>query len=274
MSKQSAQSYTNQTDLFTSRFSSKTKSFLRKGVAASAHKQPKMSSQTTPTIKQNTNLSGASSSQTSVLPENTHNLSMIQKISTSEKLDLLDGIVKEFEQNQAVAAKDRGLVRGRVVQEQLGQTASQPTQLSQPTQPVQPTQSSQPEEIIQTQARSARKEGLKGAGAGVEAAASIQFVEHEKSSEIPPEVEKFIKKVEDKKIKAPEEIVVAAQSALAQDDQQFAAEPVVVLPITPKIEAEGEKKPPKFSIRWLVEWSKKIVKMFAGKVIYRQPAKS
>jgi len=42
------------------------------------------------------------------------------------------------------------------------------------------------------------------------------------------------------------------------------------LPITKKEDKEGRKKSPKYSFRWLVEWSHKIIKVFAGKVIYRQ----
>jgi hypothetical protein len=45
---------------------------------------------------------------------------------------------------------------------------------------------------------------------------------------------------------------------------------VVVLPITEEVEEAGKKKNPNFSIRWLVEWSQRIIKMFAGKVVYKR----
>jgi hypothetical protein len=45
---------------------------------------------------------------------------------------------------------------------------------------------------------------------------------------------------------------------------------VIVLPITPATEDAGERKNPKWSIRWLVEWSRKLMKAFSGKIIYRE----
>lgn len=105
---------------------------------------------------------------------------------------------------------------------------------------------------------------------GVESGANLQFVEAEKSPEIPPEVDKYLKRVEKDQSQLPKKIIVADQQQDLPDQDQYQAKPVIVLPITPEVEDKGKRKSPKFSIRWLVEWSRKIVKMFAGQVIYRQ----
>lgn len=115
-----------------------------------------------------------------------------------------------------------------------------------------------------------RKEASEGGlGSSQEQAAAIQYVEEEKSPELPIEVEKYIKEVKTDQEKAPKEIVIAQAVDSMPDDDQYVSERVVVLPITPEIEKKGRRKSPKFSIRWLVEWSKKIMKIFEGKVIYR-----
>lgn len=97
----------------------------------------------------------------------------------------------------------------------------------------------------------------------------IQYVEQEKNPEIPVEVESFLQHAEDHANQTPQEIVIADGSQL-QSTKHLPKKPVFVLPITEEIEKEGEKKSPKYSIRWLVEWSHKVIKMFAGKVIYRE----
>lgn len=46
--------------------------------------------------------------------------------------------------------------------------------------------------------------------------------------------------------------------------------PVVVLPITAKSKEEAKFKTTKYSVKWLVEWCKKIAKMFSGAVVYKE----
>ncbi len=103
----------------------------------------------------------------------------------------------------------------------------------------------------------------------VDQAGGVQYVETEKSHELPPEVEGFIKKVEDNVDQIPQEIVIADQQT-GQSLPRVLAQPVVVLPITSKMEEEGKKKPLTYSIRWLIEWSWKMMKRFSGKVVYRE----
>ncbi|HYD34927.1 MAG TPA: hypothetical protein VD999_02570 [Vitreimonas sp.] len=96
----------------------------------------------------------------------------------------------------------------------------------------------------------------------------VQSVEHEHSPELGPEIEGFLHKVEDHHEQQPHEIVVADGSQLLPT-QKYMAQPVIVLPVTPEVEQEGQSKNTTFSVRWLVEFSHKIMKMFSGKVIYR-----
>jgi hypothetical protein len=97
----------------------------------------------------------------------------------------------------------------------------------------------------------------------------MQVVENEKNHELPPEVEGFIKSVENHQDQIPQEIVIADQTT-GQTTPRYLAQPVIVLPITPEVEKLGGKKSPNFSVRWLVEWSHRLMKMFSGRVIYRE----
>ncbi len=115
-------------------------------------------------------------------------------------------------------------------------------------------------------------EGLKSPDKGnqAEAGTGIQAVEIEKNPELPPEVEGFINKVEQQADQLPKEIVIADAIKNLPQHHPLPKQPVVILPITPDVEKAGATKSPKFSVRWLVEWSRRIMKMFVGKVIYRQ----
>ncbi|MBD3250631.1 MAG: hypothetical protein GF381_03625 [Candidatus Pacebacteria bacterium] len=154
----------------------------------------------------------------------------------NKKLDLLEEVLAEF---PALA------------------TAEVESQVNSPNEPQLPT--------------GARKEALDAGGANpVETGAVLQQVEPEKSPEIPPEVDKYLKTVERDQGRQPQEIVLAEATDDLPDQSQYQAQPVIVLPITPEAEKRGARKSSQYSIRWLVEWSRKIIKMFAGKVVYRQ----
>ncbi|MBP7700802.1 hypothetical protein KA111_01935 [Candidatus Woesebacteria bacterium] len=105
--------------------------------------------------------------------------------------------------------------------------------------------------------------------ASIDIAGGVQAVEVEKLPEIPVEVESFLHRVEENQDQAPDEIVIA-DGTVETVKASYPSTPVVVLPITEEEEKEGEKKSPIFSLRWLVEWSHKVVKLFAGKAIYRK----
>lgn len=125
--------------------------------------------------------------------------------------------------------------------------------------------------LDQSPISSTRKESEGASMLSIEQGANVQVVEVEKSPELSPEVEKYLQEVHDDKDQAPKEIAIADEIANLPTQNQFVSEPVIVVPITPEIEKKGKRKSPKFSIRWLVEWSQKIIKMFAGKVIYLEP---
>lgn len=118
---------------------------------------------------------------------------------------------------------------------------------------------------------SLKKEGEPISQSSVEQGASIQVVEKERSPELSPEVEKYLQEVHKDQDKAPKEIAIDDAVENLPADNKFVSEPVIVVPITPEIQKRGKRKSPKFSIRWLVEWSQKIIKMFSGKVVYLQP---
>lgn len=156
-------------------------------------------------------------------------------VSIQQKLDILDQVLTEVE-NQRVASQTN-------------------LETLNPTHPIK----TGPE----------RTEGGPD-NSGIEAGANLQFVEQEKTPEIPPEVDKYLKRVEKDQDQVPKEIVVADQADNLPDQGKYQAQPVIILPITPEVEKKGKHKNPKFSLRWLVEWSQKIMKMFSGQVIYRQ----
>lgn len=103
----------------------------------------------------------------------------------------------------------------------------------------------------------------------VETGKGLQVVEVEPTPEIGPEVEAYLKRAEDSQAPA-QQVIVAEKIEDIPDTTNYPKKPVIILPITPDIEKKARFKGPKFSIKWLVEWSKKIMKMFVGKVIYRQ----
>lgn len=103
----------------------------------------------------------------------------------------------------------------------------------------------------------------------IDVGGGVQAVEIEKNPEIPVEVESFLQRVEDHHETAPTEVVIADGTSEVPTNA-YPSRPVIVLPITEAEEKEGIKKSPKFSFRWLVEFSQKIMKVFTGKVIYKQ----
>lgn len=103
-----------------------------------------------------------------------------------------------------------------------------------------------------------------------ELAAGVQSVENEATAELSPEVAGFLAEVEEHAAEqAPQEIVVAGDSVTTLPAHTI-SQPVVVVPITPDMEVEGVGKNVRESIQWLLVWSHKIMKMFSGRVIYRE----
>jgi hypothetical protein len=103
----------------------------------------------------------------------------------------------------------------------------------------------------------------------VDTVPGVQYVEQEVNQEVSPEVEAYLQRVNENQHQLPDEVVVADDTA-SNPTGHYVAQPVIVLPITPDVEKKGAHQSSQFSVRWLVEWSRKIMKMFSGKVVYRQ----
>lgn len=93
-------------------------------------------------------------------------------------------------------------------------------------------------------------------------------VEQERTPEISPEVESWLQSVENHKEKTPQNIVVADKTA-ENPTGVYAAEPVIVLPLTQTGVQQGMKHPIQDSVKWLAVWCIKVIKKFHGMVVYR-----
>ena len=180
-------------------------------------------------------------------------------INTSQALETLDQVISQVETTTLSTATvdcqskpgDLGSLPQAVVQATLSQTDT-----LNPTKPARVAK-----ETIEVNTTNPLET----------ASANQQAIEVEKAKEmeIPVEVESYMQQVVDSKDQLPEEIVVADDKAnLTVKD--YPKMPVVVLPITPQQDEDGQKKPTNHSLRWLVELSHKLMKIFSGAVIYRE----
>lgn len=169
--------------------------------------------------------------------------------TTQGKLGILDQVLTEIEKG---ALKDNA----GVIAQAMPQAALNVTDTLNPTQPT-----------------ASLKESVAAVSPDIssaEAGAGLQQVEYEPSPELPVEVESYLQSVEKNQDQALEEIVIADGTTQPSVAHPPIKKPVIVLPITAEEEKSGQKKPLHWSFRWLVEWSKKIMKMFSGEVVYRQ----
>jgi len=126
-------------------------------------------------------------------------------------------------------------------------------------------------EIVTPETVTAASTIEQSAAATLEANAGGQYIEVEPMApEIPVEVEGYLQEVKDHQDQLPQEIVIADNQMQLMPSTAQPLRPVVVLPISPEEEVMGAKKNPSWSLRWLVEWSRKLMKTFTGKIIYRQ----
>ena len=169
------------------------------------------------------------------------------------KLNVLDGVLTKIEQSvlDSSVAASAGTIAQAIPQATLDVTDTlNPTQLT-----------------------TSLKETVRNVSpdiSSVEAGSGLQQIEYEPSPELPVEVESYLRKVEEHQDQALNEVVIADGTTVPSVAHPSIKKPVIVLPITAEEEKVGQKKPLYLSIRWLVEWSKKIMKMFAGEVIYKQ----
>ena len=191
-------------------------------------------------------------------------------LSTSQKLDILDSVLADFEPQL-----DAQVPPPQVNPQQPIQTRQQNMGMIAQATPAAVDQAVYQQQQTQAAlAGSGAKETLAGGSVdtvtSAEVGAAIQYVEHEPSPEISPEVAEYLEHVKDHTGEVPQEIVVGEEQQQTPLATNYQKQAVVVLPITPEIEKTGEKKRPLESIRWLVEWSRKLIKMFSGTIIYRE----
>lgn len=191
-------------------------------------------------------------------------------VSAEDKLQLMDQIVTELEGQTTPAQPPAPPV---VSPPPPPAVPVEPAAWPEPVAPVVPTVIQQATDTLNpsypvSTAKEAIDRGVVDQVVQSEAG-GVQHVEQEVAPEIGPEIEEYLQKVEDQVTEQPQEIVINPQGA-TDVQAVHTPQPVVVLPISPEVEKAGEHKPPSLSVRWLVEWSRRLMKMFTGRVIYRQ----
>ena len=194
------------------------------------------------------------------------------KVNTNpvDDLDLLEQSLSEVE--QIAKLKEQEKVRKLVDQAnqikqnnyQTQQTNNQVINQTQ-QQEVLPVQSNQQQYQVST----GSKESINYGSSVVETGVGMQQVETQPTSpEISPELSEYIQRVKDDEKKYPKKIVLSDGKQSLDEKKDYKDQELIVIPITPEIEKQARFKSPKFSVRWLLEWSRKITKMFAGQVVY------
>lgn len=251
---------------------------------------------TNTTFSGNANSNNADSSQSPIIatPVASPTSSLTTNSSTltqTDALDVLDQVLQEVEQDLVTRVAVKSGPPQPAATALAGSAASlpnvEPTAYTEPIEPTTavdpgvlaqavPTATLQTADLLNPQhLTTTSKESVGGTASNEiapESGGGLQYVEQEKPPEIPVEVESYLHRIEQSTDQAPQEIVVADGTDIAALPTNTPTQPVIVLPITPAVEQVGEKKSPKWSVRWLVEWSRKIMKMFMGKVIYREEA--
>jgi hypothetical protein len=92
------------------------------------------------------------------------------------------------------------------------------------------------------------------------------------SPELPPEIDSFVRAVADSD-RAPDEILINGDEGniLVQPVSAYTAKPVIVLPYDQNTEKAAKFKSPHWAVKWLITWGERLIALFKGAVIYRQP---
>lgn len=101
----------------------------------------------------------------------------------------------------------------------------------------------------------------------VEAASSPEVAELSKELQ---EVSKETKEQREQAMIKEKQQQISDLAANATAPVAVSDKPVVVLPITAKSKEEAKFKSTKYSVKWLLEWCKKIAKIFSGAVVYKE----
>lgn len=102
---------------------------------------------------------------------------------------------------------------------------------------------------------------------------SAETVSNPEMAELSKEIQEVSKETKEQREQAEiakkqqeiNELAEASNTPVAVSNQ-----PVVVLPITAQSKEEAKFKSTKYSVRWLLEWCKKIAKIFSGAVVYKE----
>lgn len=195
--------------------------------------------------------------------------------ASQDDLALLDKIISDVEaSNNRIPTESTDTQTNEVAPIQIDQEdqikLSEDTNLGSLAQALPTTTLANTDTLNQVPARGSAKEKLVTANV-VETnfSSSPAEIELNKEVEMPVEVESYIQEVVNSRDQLPTEIVIADDGADISL-KQYPSQPVVVLPISEKIEKEGANKSPVFSVRWLVEFSRKLMKIFSGAVIYKE----
>lgn len=192
-------------------------------------------------------------------PETIAALTFPAEPSTQAQLAVLEQVLDEVETETAATALETAA-------EPATQTPATPTPAT--STPAVPASTLNPQTVSATSFKEAVVTSSTESPA-IEAGGGLQQVEYEPQPEIPVEVENYLQQVEQNSDQTPQEIIVADGQTDIAFNHKTVKKPVVVLPITEEIEKIGLKKSPHWSIRWLVEWSHKLMKMFSGSVVYQ-----
>jgi len=183
--------------------------------------------------------------------------------SITDQLSVLDQVLSEVEAKVPVVES----VATETIDEPITTTfpaQAVPLAMSQMPDPLNP-----PQQAITGSAKERFEVGVVPDTASIDVGGGVQVLETERPQELPVEVEGFLQHVEDNQAQLPTEVVIATDM-LEPYLPPKPLTPVVVLPITQEIEAVGSAKNPHWSVRWLVEWSRKLMKVFNGSVIYAE----
>lgn len=126
-------------------------------------------------------------------------------------------------------------------------------------------------QIDQTQEESYSRRGGKEQATATFSPENQQFlqqIEVEPTPELSPEVESYLQHVEDHADTAPHEIVIAEDQSI-QTKPLAQNQKMILLPLTEEEHNEGVKKNPTWSIKWLITFGEKLMKIFPGQTVYK-----
>lgn len=174
-----------------------------------------------------------------------------ENVSDDQDLDLLDQLV-----SKTIANRDDSFSNAEDQGQQVSSRAKE-TLLNQ-SQPV--------AELVSAEETPKQPEASIEAGVA-ETAPSPEMAELSKELQ---EVGKETKEQREQAMIAEKQQQISDLAASVTTPVAVSNKPVVVLPITEKSKEEAKFKSTKYSVKWLVEWCKKIAKVFSGAVIYKE----